>query len=655
MNTIFSTTLALLLLLAGQAAIAEQPNAQDVEAWADALFATALSEKRMSGAVLTMVQGGEIVLSKGFGYADYFAKTPVLPDDTRFRIGSNTKTFTALAIAQLLDDGRIKSLDDPANQYLKRLQLPTVDGVDITLAHLITHSAGFENRVFNIGTDKSVELPLSSAEIDRFASVVVNTPGKYSSYNNYGTTVLGLIVEDVSSQAIADYFDEHIFAPLGMTKSILNMSPEPSEGLGVPYGFLPNGDALEIKHRTVHPFFAPVGGINATGDDMGRYMLAQLAEGNGENPILSHDGYVQMHTQIRTNHPLSSGFGMIYFTWQWNDERLYIHGGDWPGTHSGMVMMPDSDTALFFSLMADYPDIPILESIIGSERMQEVEGVAIDTPISNVGVIMDFLTTFVGEYEKPVNAPFTPTDMNDYVGSYVGQSAPVSTMERLLAFTNTFLIVNVAVSGDSTGLMINDVGPYQEIGAGVFWSDSVSTPLDGFFLNSRIFNFVRDADGNVDYLTPQIGFDAWVKSSSLENPQTYATIWGLAFVILLTSVISMFYPSIANQQLAKWMPSIIFLLLIAMPLILIVGYPEGSTVVDELFFGRTGRFTAFAVTANIIALCSIYLAWQVYLAWRDKYWRDSRAGIVLRIHYSILGIAALLFIPVFSFLNMLAV
>lgn len=643
------------MLLASHAAIAERPDAQDVEAWADALFATALSNKRMSGAVLTLVQDGEIVLSKGYGYADYVAKTPVLPDDTRFRIGSNTKTFTALAIAQLLDDGRIKSIDDPANKYLKRLQLPTVDGVDITLSHLITHSAGFENRVFNIGTDRSIDLPLSSAEIDRFTSAVVNAPGKYSSYNNYGTTVLGLIVEDVSSQTIADYFEEHIFAPLGMTKSVLNMSPEPSEGLGVPYGFLPNGDPLKIKHRTVQQFFAPVGGINATGNDMGRYMLAQLAEGKDDNPVLSHDGYVRMHKQIRTNHPLSSGFGMIYFTWQWNDERLYIHGGDWPGTHSGMVMMPDSDTALFFSLMADYPDIPVLESIIGSDRLQEVAGVAVDTPISNVGVIMDFLTSFVGEYEKPIDAAFTPSELGDYVGSYVGQSVPSSTMEKMLAITNPFLVVDVALSDEVTGLMINGSGPYQEIGPGVFWSDSVSTPLDGFFLDSRIFNFVRDTDGNVDYLTPQIGFDAWVKSSALENPQTYAKIWGLAFVILLSSVVSLFYPSIASQRAAKWMPSVILLLLIVMPLILIVGYAEGSTVVDELFYGRTGRFTAFAVTANIIALCSIYFGWQIYLAWRDKYWSDRRAGIVMRLHYTILGVAALFLIPVFSFLKLLVV
>jgi len=87
-----------------------------VEAWADALFAKAQEGKRYSGAVVSFVQDGEIAFSKGYGYADYVAGTPVDPAATTFRIGSITKTFTATAIAQLIDRGMIGSLDDAANQ-----------------------------------------------------------------------------------------------------------------------------------------------------------------------------------------------------------------------------------------------------------------------------------------------------------------------------------------------------------------------------------------------------------------------------------------------------------------------------------------------------------------------------------------------------------
>jgi CubicO group peptidase (beta-lactamase class C family) len=126
-----------------------------VEAWADDLFGKAQQGKRFSGAVVSFVQDGEIAFSKGYGYADYVAGTPVDPATTTFRVGSITKTFTATAIAQLIDQGLIGSLDDAANQYLKRLRLPAPGGKEITLKQLITHTAGFENRVFNIATDKA--------------------------------------------------------------------------------------------------------------------------------------------------------------------------------------------------------------------------------------------------------------------------------------------------------------------------------------------------------------------------------------------------------------------------------------------------------------------------------------------------------------------
>jgi len=650
--TISSLVLAGLFLTLHVSAV-EKPDPRAIELWADKLFAQSLTEKRMSGAVLTVVQDGEIVVSKGYGYADLHKGTPVNPDTTRFRIGSTTKTFTATAIAQLMDKGEIHSLDDPANKYLKRVQLPGEAGARITLAHLLTHSAGFENLVFNIGTEDALELPLSEQVIGEFASSIINRPGQYSSYNNYGTALLGLIVEDVSGEAIADYFDRHIFRPLKMDSSILNMSPEPSEGLGVPYGFLPNGEPLAIPHRTVHPFFAPVGGINATGNDMGRYMLAQLDYGRSENAILSEQGFHRLHTQLRSNHALSSGFGMIFFTWLWNGERVVLHGGDWPGTHSGMVLFPDSQTGVFFSLMAEWPEVTIVESILGSARLEPVDGVVVDTPITNLGVIFNFMVKFFGTYEVPGSSPFQASDLSDYAGNYVGKSAPVSTMERLLNLTNSFMVVNVTVAEDGTGLMINEAGPYIEVAPGSFFNSDLVSPLDGMFLESPLFNFSMDESGEVDYLVPQIGFDVWQKSGPLDNPQSYLSVMLFLYLVFLTAAVTIFYPSITEQPNAKWVPSLMLFLLVLMPLTIMVGYSGSDTVVGELFFGRANRFILFALVANIIAICALYFVWQTVLAWRNGYWGSRRTAIAMRLHYTLLGIAAFLFIPIFVYFNLI--
>ena len=263
------------------------------------------------------------------------------------------------------------------------------------------------------------------------------------------------------------------------------------------------------------------------------------------------------------------------------------------------------------------------------------------------------MTRFFGEYEQPGGESFTRSDLAEFAGNYVGQSAAASTMEKMLGLTNTIGVVSVEIAENGEGLMIYGSGPYAEVAPGVFWNGEIKSPLDGFFLDSPLFNFVRDEAGHVDYLVPQIGFDAWVKTGALGNPQTYGLLWAILFMIFLTAIVTLFYPKIENQPVAKWLPAIMLVLLIVMPLTIMLGYAEGETVIDELFFGRKVNFTQFALVANIIALCAVYFAWQVYLAWRDRYWSASRAGTVLRVHYTILGISAVLFIPIFSYLNLL--
>jgi len=650
----------LLAAFPGSPVLAQTMNASlpemtplEVEAWSDDLFDRAQQGKRYSGAVVSFVRDGEIAFSKGYGYADYAAGTPVDPAATTFRIGSITKTFTATAIAQLIDQGLIASLDDPANQYLKRLQLPSPGGKAITLRQLITHTAGFESRVFNIATDKTLNLPLSAEDIQWFMPEVVNDPGRYASYNNFGTAVLGIMVEDVTGVPIARYFEQHIFAPLGMDHSILNMTPDPTPGLGVSYGFTPDGEAILTQHRSIHPFYAPVGGVNATAGDMARFMIAHLDAGKtSADPLMSPEAFALMHQRLAGNHGLSSGFGMIFFIWDWNGQKMIVHGGDWPGTHSGMVLFPELNAGIFFSLMADYPEVPILESIIGSERLKPVEGVTVEAPISNAGVIVDFLTHFLGPARAPRQAGFKPGNPAEYAGDYVGQSAAHTTMDIMLNLTNPFSTVRVNPA-EGGGLIINGKGPYEEIAPDVFWSDRVQMPLDGFFLDSPLYAFSRDEQGNVDYLSPQIGFDAWVKKGALGVPSNYLVVWVVLLLFLLSGLLCLFYPKVPANRAAKWLPPVISGLLVAMPLVLLTGYAEDDSLLNQVFFGHGARFVWFAVLADLVAILSVLGGWFAIRAWKDHYWQGRRLAWVLRVHYTLLGLAALLLIPVFNYLNLL--
>jgi len=628
-------------------------TAAAVRDWADQLFEQALGERRYSGAVVSFVENGEMSFSKGYGFADYVAGTPVDPAQTTFRVGSITKTFTATAIAQLMEQGLIDSLDDPANRYLKRLQIPEIDGHRITLKELITHSAGFENWVFHMATDSTLELPLSAEELKAFEGEVVNPPGRYSSYNNYGTALLGVIVEDVSGLPIAQYLERHIFQPLGMQNSTLNMAPEPTPGLGQPYGFLPNGEALPIPHRTVHPFYAPVGGINATAEDMARFMLAHLdTSQSSENRLMSAERLAQMHTRIAGNHELSSGFGMIFFTWDWNDQKMIVHGGDWPGTHSGMVLFPQLNTGLFFSLMAEFPEVPVLESITGSERLMPVDGLVVGTPLSNVGVLVNLFTHFLGPLKPPGAAHVPDSDLSEFAGNFIGQSAPHSGMDIMLNFTSPFQTVRVEAAPEA--LLINGK-PYQHVAPDVFWSDEVKMSLDSYFLDSPIYMFSRDEQGAVEFLTPQIGFDAWVRKGALETPSTWLMAWGGLTLFLLSGLLVIFYPRVSQFPMAKWLPPLIAAMLLSMPAVLLVGYGEGESLVNDLFFGYATRFFSFAVMGNLVIVLALVSAWYTLKAWKEPFWSGQRGGWLLRLHYSLLSLAALMLIPVFSYMNLLPV
>jgi hypothetical protein len=225
-------------------------------------------------------------------------------------------------------------------------------------------------------------------------------------------------------------------------------------------------------------------------------------------------------------------------------------------------------------------------------------------------------------------------------------------MEVMLTFTNPFSTVNVQ-AGERGGLMINGKGPYQEIAPDVFWSDQVQMPLDGFFLDSPVYFFGRDADGAVDFLAPQIGFDAWVKKGVLGTPSTYLTAWGLLLLFLSSGLICLFYPPVPGHRLVKWLPPLIAVLLIVMPLVLLAFRGEQQTLISDLFFGHAERFAGFAALANMVIVLALATAWFSIRAWAEPYWAGRRFAGLMRTHYTAVGLAALLLIPVFSYANLL--
>jgi CubicO group peptidase (beta-lactamase class C family) len=115
-----------------------QPAA--IEKWADEVFGKIIADHRVAGLGFTVTQGDKVLFIKGYGYQDYASKKPFDPNVTQTRIASLTKTFIGVAVAQLLERGKIASLDDPVNRYLKRFQLPKNNGEDVLIWDLLTQA-----------------------------------------------------------------------------------------------------------------------------------------------------------------------------------------------------------------------------------------------------------------------------------------------------------------------------------------------------------------------------------------------------------------------------------------------------------------------------------------------------------------------------------
>src|SRR5437660_6213704 len=135
-------------------AVAPQPSPPpelskaDFETFLDALIPSQLRNRNIAGAVVSVVKDGQVLFQKGYGYADFEAKQPVLPDQTLFRPGSISKLFTATAVMQLVEQGKL-DLDRDVNDYLD-FAIPKTYPEPITLRQLLTHTAGFEETLKNL-------------------------------------------------------------------------------------------------------------------------------------------------------------------------------------------------------------------------------------------------------------------------------------------------------------------------------------------------------------------------------------------------------------------------------------------------------------------------------------------------------------------------
>lgn len=314
----------------------------DVDAWLDGFMPYALRAGGIPGAVVVVVKDGQPVTMRGFGYADVKSRKPVDPNTTLFRPGSVSKLFTWTAVMQQVQAGKI-DLDKDINAYLD-FKIPEKFGKPITMRHLMTHTAGFaETAKYLINFDKQPPMPLDKA-LSRWVPERIYAPGAMPAYSNYGASLAGYIVERVSGEPFNQYVQRHILQPAGMLHSTFEQ-PLPAKfaaamSEGYEYG------SNKPQAYEIIPL-APAGALAATGADMGRFMIAHLANGG---PLLNPATAQQMYAPAANPFSALPGMALGFYHEDRNGLNIVGHGGDTVYFHSDLHLFVDKNVGLYISL-----------------------------------------------------------------------------------------------------------------------------------------------------------------------------------------------------------------------------------------------------------------------------------------------------------------
>ena len=262
-----------------------------------------MAETHLPAVSIALVERGETVYQRGFGFRDSARGLPATPR-TLYGIGSVTKSFTCLAIMQLQEQGKLR-VDDRVDRYLPLEVRPW--GQPILLGHFMTHSSGIPALAYAEAVIRHAAgaadkwLPMGSYDdmltfVNGAGDWVQARPGERWFYLNEGYILLGAIIEKVSGQPYVEYVAEHILDPLGMSRSVFRKEQVDADpDAAVPYVI--TKDKTQLPSHYLYGRLSSDGGMISSVEDMARYVAMYLADGRGpQGRVISPESLRAMTT-----------------------------------------------------------------------------------------------------------------------------------------------------------------------------------------------------------------------------------------------------------------------------------------------------------------------------------------------------------------------
>jgi CubicO group peptidase (beta-lactamase class C family) len=429
---------------------------REIESYIDGLVAA----DNFSGTIL-LAKDGVPFFKKAYGMASKGYNVPNRLD-TKFNLGSMNKMFTSIAIAQLVEQGKL-SYTDTLAKLLPDYPNKEV-AAKITVHHLLTHTSGlgnyFNNKFMETSKDRfraiADYLPLFVGEPLQFE------PGARWQYSNAGFMVLGAIVEKVSGQNYFDYVREHIYKPAGMTNTDAYEMDSDTPNMAIGYTRMgPNGPVPDAPRRSnifLHSFKGgPAGGGFSTVEDLHRFAVA----------LRGYKLLSQKYTDIITTGKVSlprdetAKYAYGFQDEKINGHRRFGHNGGFPGINSELRIYPDLGYTV--AVMANYD--PPTASRVADRVEQLLTGGTILQPVK---LSAEVLQKYAGRYEAlgaegravVIDATFKDNQFWVQIGPGRHKFLPLSETELYdEEYTDVRLIVNKDAKGEVSSVVLKNAGP----------------------------------------------------------------------------------------------------------------------------------------------------------------------------------------------------
>lgn len=601
-----------------RAAPLDVSNPEVLEAYFDGVVKNNMSRAHSPSGVVAVMKDNQVIFTKGYGYSDFDKKIPVDPNTTLFRPGSISKLFTWVSVMQLVEQGKL-DLDADVNMYLQSFQVKdSWPGQPVTLRHILTHTAGFEDAAIGhlIIKDQSRIVPLAQA-LAAYQPERINPPGEHVAYSNWATALAGLIVAEVSGQNFNDYVQTHIFDVLGMTHTTF-VEPLPKhliDSRAKAYTFS-QGTYVETGYELVSNF-GPAGAAATTATDMAKFARAILNDGSYQSQrILKASTVSQMLNEGFVHDQRVRGMGLGFIKYRYGADELEVFG------HDGATMAFLSHFGLSKS-----QNLMLFTSFSGQPAPGELHKAIVK------GFYDEFFphTTQKSYIEK--------VDESKYAGSYTSWRSNFTQLESLLRLASELKVVALA---DGETLLIKGER-YKAVDTNLF------EQVNGY---GRIA-FQQSADGEITgFVIDGFGVQQFFRTPTAASADLTLIIISLILIIFTAVILRMCYQfssfkgmtgvekSGTLASLATAVMNILFFVFLFLSL---------ANGVDDMIFEipmsiKIALWFALLATAAVI-IQFLYL----FKVWQHKAFKNTLA----RIRYSFVTLSGLYMVWFFYYWNLL--